>query len=393
MTPAVGQPRSAEGRALESLSAMPDVLTAMTRFVRALAGAGIPGSPDRSAAFVAAAHCLDVTDRDALHAAGLATLTSSVAHRPTYDRVFEIVFGAARRTTDRDELSIADAVAALPDDDWPPGSGDADATDTDEGGPVVRMVASRQEVLRQQDIATLDAAQRAELHRMIDQLRFSAPHRRSRRPESCRRGLVDPRRTLRAHLTAAGEPALPRYRRASTRDRRVVLLVDVSGSMRAYADTLLRFCHVWSRTAPGVIEVFSLGTRLTRLTAALSHRDADTAYRLATTSIHDYAGGTRLGEMLAEFLTRWGRRGTARGAIVVVFSDGWEQGPPDPLADQVQRLARLARLLIWVNPHQGKPSYQPIQRGIAAVLPHLDAFLAGHSLATLQRLLAEVADA
>lgn len=392
MTPAVGQPRPAEGHARESLSATPDVLTAMTRFVRALAGAGIPGSPDRSAAFVAAAHCLDVTDRDALHAAGLATLTSSVAHRPTYDLVFEIVFGAARRTTDRDELTIADAVAALPDDDRSPGSADSDAPDTDDG-PVVRMVASRQEVLRQQDIATLDAGQRAELHRMIDHLRFPAPRRRSRRSESCRRGPVDPRRTLRAHLTAAGEPALPRYRRASTRDRRVVLLVDVSGSMRAYADTLLRFCHVWSRTAPGVIEVFSLGTRLTRLTAALSHRDADTAYRLATTSIHDYAGGTRLGDMLAEFLNRWGRRGTARGAVVVIFSDGWEQGPPDLLADQVQRLARLARMLIWVNPHQGKPGYQPIQRGIAAVLPHLDAFLSGHSLATLQRLLAEVADA
>lgn len=172
-----------------------------------------------------------------------------------------------------------------------------------------------------------------------------------------------------------------------------MLLIDVSGSMAPYADSLLRFAHVLCRNRKASTEVFTIGTRLTRITPALSLRDADSALAAAADTIADYSGGTRLGEVLQAFLDRWGRRGTARGAVVVLFSDGWERGSPGLLAEQVSRLRRLARLLVWVNPHKGKEGYAPVQGGIVAVLPHLDRFLAGHSLATLEELLEVVRDA
>jgi uncharacterized protein len=172
----------------------------------------------------------------------------------------------------------------------------------------------------------------------------------------------------------------------------VVLLIDVSGSMSPYADTLLRFAHVVVRAMPAA-EVFTLGTRLTRVTRELRHRDPERALAAAGRAIPDWSGGTRLGDVLGAFVTRWGARGVARRAVVVVCSDGWERGEPDELAVQMGRLRRLAHRVIWVNPHAGKAGYEPVQRGIVAVLPYLDRLLAGHSLATLERLLEEMAHA
>jgi uncharacterized protein with von Willebrand factor type A (vWA) domain len=172
-----------------------------------------------------------------------------------------------------------------------------------------------------------------------------------------------------------------------------VLLVDVSGSMEPYADALLRFAHVVVRRAPGAVEAFTLGTRLTRITRELRMRDAERALAAAGKAIPDWSGGTRLGEVLRAFLDRWGQRGAARRAVVVVFSDGWERGETDLLGQQMSRLRRLAHRLVWVNPHAGKDGYSPVQGGIVAALPYLDDLLAGHSLATLEQLLEVVRDA
>jgi uncharacterized protein with von Willebrand factor type A (vWA) domain len=188
-------------------------------------------------------------------------------------------------------------------------------------------------------------------------------------------------------LANGGEPGVPARHHHRTRPRRIVLLLDVSGSMAAYADSLLRFAHAVHRSRPGTVETFTLGTRLTRVTRALAHRDPDRALAAASAAIPDYSGGTRLGDTLKAFLERWGRRGIARGSVVVLFSDGWERGPTEELAEQVARLHRLARSLIWVNPHKGKDGYAPVQGGIVAVLPHLDHFVAGHSMAALEELL------
>jgi uncharacterized protein with von Willebrand factor type A (vWA) domain len=166
----------------------------------------------------------------------------------------------------------------------------------------------------------------------------------------------------------------------------VVLLVDVSGSMSPYADVLLRFAHSALRSGPRTTEAFSVGTRLTRLTRELRHRDPDTAMTAVSAAIPDWSGGTRLGEELKEFLDRFGQRGLARGAIVVIASDGWERGDASLLGGQMARLHRLAHRVVWANPHRARPGYEPLTAGMVAALPHVDAFVAGHSLGALEEL-------
>jgi uncharacterized protein with von Willebrand factor type A (vWA) domain len=184
-----------------------------------------------------------------------------------------------------------------------------------------------------------------------------------------------------------------RRRRRRDKPRRLVLLLDVSGSMTPYADALLRFGHAAVRRRPTQTEVFTMGTRLTRVTRGLRHRDPDAALRAAGEAIPDWHGGTRLADSLRVFLDRWGQRGTARGAVVVVCSDGWERGDPAALAQQLDRLTRLAYRLVWVNPHRGKAGYAPLAGGMAAALPYLDDFVAGHSVAALEELVEVIARA
>jgi uncharacterized protein with von Willebrand factor type A (vWA) domain len=191
-------------------------------------------------------------------------------------------------------------------------------------------------------------------------------------------------------LAAGGEPAPLRRHRATTRARRVVLLVDVSGSMDAYAQVLLRFAHAAARRGGVPTEVFALGTRLTRLSRELSLRDPDAAMAAVAAALPDAGGGTRLGLLVKEFLDRWGQRGAARGAVVVVLSDGWERGDVALLAEQVARLRRLAHRVVWANPRKAARGYAPVAAGMAAVLPHVDDFVEGHSLAALEHLAAVV---
>jgi uncharacterized protein with von Willebrand factor type A (vWA) domain len=266
------------------------------------------------------------------------------------------------------------------------------ATDTDGEPPQLRAAAADTEILRQRDIAELTAAERAHLAELIAGLQPRPATRPALRLRPARRGRIDSRRTLRHMLAVGGEPVRPRHHRKATRPRRIVLLLDVSGSMSPYADALLRFAHVVARKNPAT-EVFSLGTRMTRLSRALRGRDPELALAAAGRAVPDWAGGTRLGETLRAFLDRWGRRGLARGAVVVIFSDGWERGDPVLLTEQMAALRRLAHAVLWVNPHAGVDGYQPVQSGIAAALPFVDRLLAGHSLATLQALLDEIRDA
>ena len=155
--------------------------------------------------------------------------------------------------------------------------------------------------------------------------------------------------------------------------------------MDAYARELLRFLHVAvaGRTR---VEAFSLGTRLTRLTRQLSTRDPDAALAAAAGSVLDWSGGTRLGDGLRAFNDQWGVRGTARGAVVVILSDGWDRGDVEVLAEQMARLRRVAHRIVWVNPLKATPGYAPLARGMAASLPFVDELVEGHSVAALERL-------
>jgi uncharacterized protein with von Willebrand factor type A (vWA) domain len=167
----------------------------------------------------------------------------------------------------------------------------------------------------------------------------------------------------------------------------LVLLVDVSGSMEPYARALTRFAHaaVASRKR-GQVEVFAVGTRVTRITRELATHDPDQALRRAADAVTDWAGGTRLGEGLRRFNDRWGVRGIGRGAVVVILSDGWDRGDPEVLGAELARLHRVAYRVVWVNPLKATPGYAPLARGMAAALPHVDEFVEGHSVASLEAL-------
>ena len=173
----------------------------------------------------------------------------------------------------------------------------------------------------------------------------------------------------------------------------MVLLADVSGSMAGYSEVLLRFAHAAVRRPQGRVEAFTVGTRLTRVTRELSHRDPDRAMRAVADVVLDHHGGTRLGPLLAEFLDRWGQRGMARGAVVVVLSDGWERGDVTELADAMVRLSRLAHRVLWSNPRMAREGFAPIAGGMAAALPHCDALVPGHSLAAFEDLAAMIRSA
>ncbi|WP_235534782.1 vWA domain-containing protein [Nocardioides sp. Soil777] len=357
-----------------------DALPALLGFTRALRAAGVPVTQDRSHAFLEATALVGLDDRRATYWAGRATLCAGPDDLARYDQVFEAWFdprGELPRR--RDSGPPVPAAIALPSIDAP-GEGDADEDDE-----VLRAKATTSDVLRHRDVATLDAAEKQRLAAMFATLRPTAPTRRTARHEPWHRGRLDASRTLRDSLRRMGEPGDLAWRRRRVRPRRIVLLVDVSGSMSGYADALLRLAHRFVTAQPRV-EVFTLGTRLTHVTRALHHRDPDRAIVAAGEAVPDWSGGTRLGETLRVFMDRWGQRGMARGSVVVVFSDGWERGDAALLGEQMARLQRVAHRVVWVNPHRGKAGYEPVQGGIAAALPHCDDFVAGHSLAAFAEL-------
>jgi uncharacterized protein with von Willebrand factor type A (vWA) domain len=246
-------------------------------------------------------------------------------------------------------------------------------------------------VLRHKDFAAYTHDEHAEARQLMDDLRLAGALRRTRRmrPAARDRGRPDVRRTVRRALRSGGEAVDRAFVAPSQRPRRVVLLCDISGSMEPYARALLRFVH--AAVAGGRrVEAFALGTRLTRLTRELTTRDPDEAIRRVSDAVPDWSGGTRLGEGLRAFNDQWGSAGMARGAVVVILSDGWDRGGPELLGAEMARLHRVAHRVIWVNPLKASPGYAPLAQGMAAALPHVDAFVEGHSLAALEELTREL---
>lgn len=355
-------------------------------FTRALRAAGVAVTQDRAQTYLRAVATVGLADQRATYWAGRATLCSGPEDFAAYDKVFAAWFGEQEDAGSvRSQPTQVTVQAPLPEDDGGSGAGG------DEEEDVLRVAASDAEVLRHRDIASLSAVEKAHLAALFGRLEPVPPRRSSYRRRPANRGVVDAHATLRRTLDRMGEPVEIARRHRSTKHRRVVLLVDVSGSMSSYADALLRLAHriAWS----GETEVFSMGTRVTRLTRAMRLRDADKALVAAGETVPDWSGGTRLGDGLKVFLDRWGQRGLVRGAVVVVFSDGWERGDARLLGEQMARLHRLAHRVVWVNPHKGSAGYQPVQQGMAAALPFVDDFVAGHSLAAFQEVVQVIADA
>ena len=368
----------------------PDVVGSLTGFARALRAAGVNADRFRLTTAIAALDQVDPGRADDVYWATRVALCSEPDDLPRFDALFDMWFrgvrpalpAPVRNAAPKQELT---AVARL-DRGEPSGQDE----DDDE---VLRTAASDAEILRHRDLAELTGAEREEVHRLIALLAPRVGKRRTLRRSPRGTDRIDVRRTVRQLLKDGGEPGALRYTGRREKPRRLVLLLDVSGSMAPYADALLRFAHAAVRANPATTEVFTLGTRLTRITRQLRLRDPDLALAAAGNAIPDWSGGTRLGEALQAFLDLWGQRGTARRSIVVIASDGWERGDAALLGEQMQRLARLAHLVVWVNPHRGKRGFAPITGGMVAALPHLDELIAGHSLDSLKHLVEVIGSA
>jgi len=354
-------------------------------FSRVLRGAGLEVPISCTIAFTEALAALGLDDRDETYWAGRATLVRRPEDAELYDRAFRAFWEAwsplGALAAEPEQHTITLAVDTGEEQDESPA--EADPSD----GEVLELRFSSTEVLRQKDFAEYTRAELDEAHELMTRMRLAGSPRRSLRlgATNARTDRPDLRRTVRAAMRAGGEPLRRYHLERRTRHRRLVLLVDISGSMEPYARALLRFVHA-AVVGRQKVEAFALGTRLTRLTRELSSRDPDDALRRAAIRMADYGGGTRLGEGLRAFNDTWGQRGMARGAIVVVLSDGWDRGDPAVLAEQMQRLHRVVHRLIWVNPLKVTPGYAPLARGMAAALPHVDEFVEGHSLEAIEHL-------
>jgi len=388
----------------------------------ALRSAGIPAGPDRSERLARAVTVMGASTIAELHACALATMVSDPSQVDTFERVFAEMFGAegpgvppvmAPQQTMIAEPAEApsgpDSPVAADTGKLPPVMRQADASSSRSSGepdedmpevPAIRRVASDTERLRGRDFAQLSADELRRLSVLMSELTIAVPPRRTRRYRPRKDGArLDMRRTLRQARRTGGEPVQIARRAVRTRSRRLIVLCDISGSMEPYARALLQLMYVASRSAGGFsgsprdaaqprTEVFTFATRLTRLTPFLAVATPETMLAKAGEAAPDWAGGTRIGAALREFNDRYGARGMARGAVVLIISDGWETGDPAVLGAQMARLHRIAYRIVWANPRTQSERYRPEVGGMAAAWPYCDAVVSAHNFEALDDLLA-----
>ena len=328
---------------------------------------------------------IDASDRTASYFALRSVLCSRREDLEVFHAAFGEAFAAPVASAEPPIPDVAQAV--LPRVAVPQEQTVALEQDTE----VVPAAWSQAELLRDKDFADYTDAERAVARRVMARLAHHGPHRPSRRTRPARRhgsppraGRPDLRRTVRSSLRYGGEPVERHWREPRRRQRPLVLVCDVSGSMEPYARMLLQYLQACV-AARRRVEAFVFGTRLTRVTAELRGRDADRALDRAAGAAEDWSGGTRIGEALAVLNREHGRR-VGRGAVVVVLSDGWDRGRPEELTAEMERLGRCAHTLVWLNPLKAHPEYEPLTRGMRAALPHVDHFMTGNSLASLEQL-------
>jgi uncharacterized protein len=386
-----------------------------TGFGIALHDAGLPVGPDRCERLARAVTIMGATTMAELRACALATMVSDPSQMPTFDRVFAAVFGGPSPFRPPD-LPTAPASYQPPESDGSPqpqGRSESNpgglpsglrvsdavpaASDSDEAlveGPAVHRTASATERLRGRDFTELSAAELRQLVRLMREMTLAIPPRRTRRYRPARDGKrPDLRRTLRLARRTGGEAIRFARRAPRVRPRRLVVLCDISGSMEPYARALLMLLYVLNAGQPQSSrgqarpEVFSFATRLTRLTPALAAASPDTMLAKAGEAAPDWSGGTRIGAAIKEFNDHYGSRGMARGAVVLIISDGWETGDPALLGTQMARLSRVAHRIVWANPRTQSPRYRPEVGGMAAAWPYCDAVVSAHNLDSLDDLL------
>ncbi len=369
--------------------ARPDPVLSVIRFCRELRLAGLPVTTPRTIDTLRALEHLDLTDPVEVRFGLRSILTARQEDLAIFDRAFDIFWLSrpekgrssaplrgsgdsepqeARRPTPRRTASDLSVLAFASDER------DAD------GEPIETPGISDREALTSQDFSTFSDLQLEHLLRVAVSLARRLESQMRRRGRRGRSGRLDLRRTIRANL-ARGEIIDLRRRRRRRRPLKLVVLCDVSGSMNVYSRVLLLFLFALQQSFAR-IETFAFSTRLTRITAHLKGR----SYRQALDrliAVSDWSGGTRIGESLAAFNRQHGRLVDPQ-TLVVVLSDGWDTGDPNVLARELMAIRRRARGVIWLNPLLGRPGYEPLTRGMAAALPHLDGFAPAHNLQSLQ---------
>lgn len=342
--------------------------------------AGLEVGPGRIADALSALDEVDLACRDDVYWSLRATLVTRFEEIEPFDRAFNAWFLRAP------VLPPARMRSARLPRGRRVGRGDPVRSDAREGQPDrLELGWSPSEVLRHRDFAAMTPEEFANARALMRKLATARPQRRSRRLRPDSRGQrIDLRRLARRSLATGGEPIARSFRSRVAVSRRLVLLCDISGSMEAYTRGLLLFMH--AAVEVGRVEVFAFATRLTRLTGALRTRDPEQALEAAAATVVDWASGTLIGESLKRFNDEWGRRALSRGAVVVIVSDGWERQNPDLVGREMARLARSAYAVVWVSPLKGNAAYEPLSAGMRAALPHVDRFLPGHNIASLEDL-------
>jgi len=378
-----------------------DLPPLVSAFCRRLHESGMPVTPVRAADLARALVLVRPIARRRLYWTARAVLVSDPADARIFDVVFREVFGDPRG---EQPVAAADIDAATTAADGPPSaertagesgperdapgawSALADSSEPTEDAPEVEVplaAASDEERLAETSFDALTPAELARLYELMSQLRLATPRRPTRRYVRDRHGRrIDMRRTLRRSLRTGGDPIRLARRRRRVVPRRLVMLCDISGSMEPYSRAYLQFLTCAAGAGPNA-EAFAFATRLTRLTRALASRRPERAMRRAAAAAPDWSSGTRIGDALKEFNDRHGRRGMARGAVIVILSDGWERGDPELVGREMARLARLAHRIVWVNPRMSASSFSVRAGGMVAALPYCDALVSGHSFAAL----------
>jgi uncharacterized protein with von Willebrand factor type A (vWA) domain len=362
-----------------------ELVELLVGFARRLRDEGVAVGPGDTEVYCATAAALDPTDLVDLFWAGRVSLVTRRDDLPVYDRVFRSYFLGADDhrppfvplTPQR--INELEATIQVPE-------AEEGETEREMEQAELGLVGSDISVTRGKAFATCTPEELAELRRVIATMRLMPPRRRTRRRVPARRrGAPDLRRTVRDAMRHHGESDRLLLRRKKLRLRKLVLILDVSGSMTDYSRNLLQFAHSTKRACDRV-EVFCFGTRLTRITRDLEHRSPDAALARAAESVFDWAGGTRIGECLDTFVRDWGRRGMSRGGIVVICSDGLDRGDPKVLEDAMARLRRLSHAIVWVDPDLGAAAGAPTSLGMMVAMPYVDRLLSGHDLAGLAEL-------
>ena len=368
---------------------------------------GLPVTPERSIRFATAIELVEPDDLKQLYWIGRVTFLTSHDQVQMYDRVFSQVFKGIIDIADfRGDSANPPPPSSTPAGDREQGDpnrsgeapsnphgtsatpGNKESEDSEEDTSVLAAMSS-DERLTEREFSLLSESELTLIRRLIERLPVVPPLRRARRLRRDRKGSEwDVRATLRQSYRTGGDPVRLAHRSRSTKPRRVILIADVSGSMEPYARVYL---HLMRGAVVALkAEAFVFATRLTRLTRALALSNADVAYRKVSATAQDWSGGTRIGFAMKEFIDGYGRRGLARGAVIVIVSDGWEIEDPALLGESMARLSRLAHHIIWVNPRKAADAYEPLVGGMAAALPYIDTFLSGHSVRALEDVLAAI---